>query len=372
MAWAILVGVAPGFDAEMDRPALPETRSLRSEPAPGEALAKLLRETRGEVELSEVLDEVLADAVARLQTFNPRSVAPLALRQVAVGSNIRSSFAAEVRSRVWTTLRSGTELRVVRCLECEATRSRVEGDQIVITRGVTSLEALRALGEKLGVRAFLDVRFGFEPEEGLLELDFILFRSTNGEILWAETYRADDSTPMLLRSSDAPQTREGRLADLEALLEGRPVFGYAATAGIMLMPYDDPVDGDIFGATAGFRLFERFGTDRKILFGLDLMGFVNFELLSGAVVSAAAWWIPLPSDLVSPELRVGGKAGAFIAGTEGNTTVFQLGAELLLRYRFGLYAYATYVLEAAYAGPNGNAQAKLGGLGTSVGLSFNW
>lgn len=346
--------------------------SSRSEPAPGEALAELLRETTGEVDLSEVLDEVLADAVARVETFNLREVSPLALRQVSVGSNIRPGFASEIRSRVWTLLRSGTEIRIIRCLECEATRSRVVGDQLLVTRGITSTEALRRTGERLGVRAFLDVRFGFQPEEGLLELDVLLFRSKDGEILWSETYRADDSTPMLMRSSDAPQTREGRLEDLEALLEGRPVFGYAATAGIMLMPYDDPVDGDIFGATAGFRLFERFGADRKVLFGIDLMGFVNFELLSGAVVSAAAWWVPLPPDLVSPELRVGGKAGAFIAGTEGNTTVLQLGAELLLRYRFGLYAYATYVLDAAYAGPNGNAQAKLGGLGTSVGLSFNW
>lgn len=335
-------------------------------------LVELLRDTTGSVDLAEVVDEVLADAVAELDRFAVREVSPLSIRQVVVGSNLKPAFARELRHRITTLLRAGTRLKVVRCLECEATRSRVVGDQLVVTRGIVSTTQLRAVGQQLGVEAFVDVRFGFDPARSTIEFDFQLFRARDGEVLWAETYRADESTPMLMRASEAPQTREERLEDLQTLLEGRPMFGYAATAGVMLMPYNDPLEGDIFGATAGLRLFERFGTDRRIIFGLDVMGFVNFEILSGALVSAAGWWLPLEPDLVSPELRVGAKAGAFIAGNQGNTTVFQLGAELLLRYRFGLYAYATYVLEASYPGPMNNEQGKLGGLGTSAGLSFNW
>lgn len=361
-------GRTPGRD-EPEPPLRPLSERSR---APGEALAELLQDTRGTIELSELLDEVLADVAATLERFPTRRVSPTAVRQVVVGSNVQSSFGAVLRNRVTAMLQRGTGWKVVRCLACEATRSRVVGDQLVVTRGLTSQAALRKTGLDLGVRTFLDIRFGFDPDRAILELDFQLFRAEDGEVLWAETYRADETTPMLMRASDAAQTREARLEDLNALLEGRPLFGYAATAGVMLMPYNDPIDGDIFGATAGFRLFERFGTDRRVIFGLDVMGFVNFETLSGALVSAAGWWVPLEPDLVNPELRVGGKAGAFIAGTEGNTTVFQLGAELLLRYRFGIYAYATYVLEAAYPGPNNNDQGMLGGLGTSVGLSFNW
>lgn len=77
--------------------------------------------------------------------------------------------------------------------------------------------------------------------------------------------------------------------------------------------------------------------------------------------------------MTDPELRVGGKAGALIVGNQGNTTVFQLGAEVLLRYRFGLYAYATYTLGADFTPADGGNQGTLGdGLGASAGLSFNW
>lgn len=337
-----------------------------------ERLIELLDDTTGEIALSEVIDEVLADVVAELARFRPRAVGPLAIRQVVLGANIRPGFRDKLRHRVTAVLQAGTDVKVVRCLECEATRTRVVGEQLVVTRGIVSSDQLRVVGAQLGVRSFLDVRFGFDVERATLEMDFELIRARDAEVMWAETYRADESTPMLMRSTEAPQTREERIEDLRALLEGRPMFGYAASAGVMVIPYNDPIEGDIFGATAGFRLFERFGTDRRVIFGLDVMGFVNLENLSGAIVSAGGWWVPIEPDLVNPELRVGGKAGALIVGPEGNTTIFQLGAEVLLRYRFGIYAYATFLLDSAFAGPNGNDQGQIGGLGASAGLSFNW
>ena len=72
---------------------------------------------------------------------------------------------------------------------------------------------------------------------------------------------------------------------------------------------------------------------------------------------------------MNPELRIGAKAGAFIAGTEGNAAVFQLGAEVLLRYRFGLYGYVLFMTKSPYSGGNGE---NLGGVGMSAGMSFNW
>jgi len=134
----------------------------------------------------------------------------------------------------------------------------------------------------------------------------------------------------------------------------------------MLIPYDDIVDGDITGASAGFRVYERFGTDRRVMFGLDVVGFLNTERLAGAFLSGGAWWVPIPPDFIFPELRLGAKAGAFIAGSEGNAAAFQLGAEVLLRYRFGLYLYALFMTNSEFDG------GTLGGVGFSTGLSFNW
>lgn len=338
-----------------------------------ERLVELLQDTTGEVDLSELLDEIFADVVAELAQFNPRTIGPLAIRQVVVGSNLHPDLANQLKHRLTTQLRAGAQVEVLRCLACEATRTQVVDDQLVITHGIVNATQLREVGRELGARTFLDVRLGIDTERMVIELDFELFRAEDAEVIWADSFRADETTPMLLRASEAAQTREERLDDLRALLEGRPFFGWAAHAGVMLIPYNDPTVGDIFAATVGLRLFERFGTDRRVIFGLDMMGVLNFELLAGGLVSAGAWWVPIQPDLVNPELRVGGKAGALIVGNTGNTTVFQLGAELLLRYRFGLYAYATYTSAADFTPNNGGASAKLGdGLGTSVGLSFNW
>ncbi len=197
-------------------------------------------------------------------------------------------------------------------------------------------------------------------------MDFQLIRVKDAEIVWADSFRADESTPSLMRSSEAPTRRKDRLRDLEMLLEGRPYYGIHASAGFMLIPYNDPNAGDITGATAGFRVYERFGVERRVMFGLDLMGFLNTTRLAGGIISAGAWWIPFRPDLVNPELRIGAKGGAFIAGSQGNAAMFQLGAEVLLRYRFGLYLYALFMTKSTYV------DNELGGVGMSTGLSFNW
>ncbi|MCA9553141.1 MAG: hypothetical protein KC933_24100 [Myxococcales bacterium] len=369
---------APGFEDDAPPPApkkpaesfaggrMERDPIRRPDPqGPDERLIRDINATRGEVSLAELIDEVLADVTAELALMPARKLSPLAIRQVSLGANVKPGFADKLRAAMVSALHAGTEIRVRRCVECEATRTRIEDGQWVVTKGVVDTDELVALGKRLGVNAFMDVSFGFDPESGVVEMHFEIVRAKDALILWAETFRADETTPMLLRASDAPQRRAERLEDLQMLLEGRPYFGYAASAGFMLVPYEHS-DGDITGATAGFRVYERFGTDRRLMFGLDMMGFLNTSRLAGAFLSAGGWWIPIAPDFVWPELRVGGKAGAFVAGSEGNAAVFQLGAEALLRYRFGVYLYAMFMTKSAFV------DGTLGGLGFSAGLSFNW
>lgn len=376
---------APGFDDETeDTDATPKRRRPR---APGseepverdgeppfvsapdasryDRLVRNLADTTGEITLGELIDEILADVTAELALLPPNQVSPMAIRQVALGSNVKPAFAKQLKAAIVSAVHTGTRLRLRHCVECAATRTRIEGDEWVVTRGIVTTEELRDVGRRLGVRAFLDVSFGFDPESSVVEIHFELIRASDALILWAETFRADETTPLLLRSSDAPVRRDQRLRDLQLLLEGRPFFGYAVSTGFALIPYDAP-DGDITGATVGFRVYERFGRDRRVMFGLDVLGFLNTERLAGAFLSAGAWWVPLPPTFIFPELRLGGKAGAFIAGSEGNAAAFQLGGEALLRYRFGVYAYAMFMTTSNFQGRD------LGGLGVNTGLSFNW
>jgi hypothetical protein len=373
--------IAPGFEEETEKPPKkPKTRAeaqedpeapdlppLSTSPGDNERLIADINAARGEVTLAELVDEVLADVMAELDRLPAKEVSPLAIRKIDLTPNVSPRYANKLRNHIIAQLHAGTEIKVVRCIECDATNTRIEGGQWLITRGVVTTDEMKAIGDKIGAKTFLDVTFGFDTELGLVEMDFQLVRVRDAAILWAESFRADESTPVLMRSSEAPIRRKDRLEDLEMLLQGRPYYGIQASAGFMLIPYNDPVGGDIPGGTAGFRVYERFGVERRVMFGLDLMGFINTSRLPGGILSAGAWWSPLRPDLINPELRIGAKAGAFIAGSRGNAAMFQLGAEVLLRYRFGLYLYALYMTKAVLEDPN-----QLGGVGMSAGLSFNW
>lgn len=334
-----------------------------------ERLIEDINAATGEVTLVELLDEILADVVAEIDTRPAKMWSPMAIRQVYLGRNVTPSFGKKLASIVTAHIHAGSDVRMVDCLECDSSKTKIENGNWVFSNGITDTEELRAVAEKIGVKAFMDVSFGFDPATGVLEMQFSIIRAKDSYVLWSDSFRADETTPVLLRSSEAPIKRRDRLRDLEMLLEGRPYYGIAASAGFMLLPHNDPMLGDIGGATAGFRVYERFGVERRVMFGLDLTGFLNTSRIAGAVISAGAWWIPIRPDFVNPELRLGAKAGAFIAGTAGNAAVFQLGAEVLLRYRFGLFGYVLFMTKSEFPPDSGT---ELGGLGFATGMSFNW
>lgn len=325
----------------------------------------------GEVTLGELVDEILADVIAEIDARPAKWFSPMAIRQVALGANVAPSYSRKLQSAIIAQIHAGTEIRMVQCIECDATQTRLSGGEWVITRGIVGTDEMRTVADKLGVRSFMDVAFGFDPETGVLEMDFRIIRARDAYVLWSDSFRADETTPVLARSSEAPIRRKDRLKDLEMLLEGRPFYGYVATAGYMILPHNDPFLGDIGGATAGYRIYERFGVERRVMFGLDLTGFLNTSRLAGAVISAGSWWVPFRPDFINPELRLGVKAGAFIAGTAGNAAIFQLGAEVLLRYRFGLYAYVLFMTKSRFP-PGDEPPTELGGVGMATGMSFNW
>lgn len=360
-------GGAPREDEEEDD----ELRAPVHVPPKGtnERLIEEINAATGEVSLSELVDEILADVVAEIDARPKKTLSPMAIRQIALGANVAPSYGRKLESAIIAQLHAGTDVRVVQCIECEATTTRLVGDQWVITRGVVSTDEMKRAAERLGVKSFMDVSFGFDPETGVLEMEFRVIRAKDAYVIWSDSFRADETTPLIARSSEGPMRRKDRLRDLEMLLEGRPFYGYVATAGFMILPHNDPVDGDITGATAGYRIYERFGIDRRVMFGLDLTGFLNTSRLAGAVIAAGSWWIPLRPDLINPELRLGAKAGAFIAGSAGNAAVFQLGAEILLRYRFGLYGYVLFMTKSEFPP---DSSTELGGVGMSTGMSFNW
>ncbi|MBI2373603.1 MAG: hypothetical protein HYV07_06355 [Deltaproteobacteria bacterium] len=336
-----------------------------AEDAPALAAADV-RSTRAEVWLAELLDEIVDDAVALIAQLPKATVSPLAIRTITLGSNVAPSMRTKVAGTIVSALRAGTEIRLIECLECRSTRAEVIGDRFVMRRGVVGAEQSKRVAKEIGAGAFLDVAFGFDRDRGVVEMDWQIVRADDATIVWADSLRVDGETAIVHRMSESPKTRLARLAELERILAGKPTFGYSVGLGFGIVPYDDAENGDITGVTLAWRIFERFGADGRVLFGLDLMGFLSPERLAGGILSAGSWWVPLRPDPSSPELRVGLKAGALLVGNQGNAACFQAGAELLLRYRFGVYGYAMFFTSSEFDSRD------IGGLGANAGVSFNW
>ena len=154
---------------------------------------------------------------------------------------MRPGFRPKLESKLVAAIHAGTDIDVVECIECKATRTRIEGGKWVITRGLVTTKEMRDAANRIGAKAFLDVSFAFDPEAHEVEMGFTVVRARDAQVVWSDTFTANETTPMLLRSSEAPMKRKDRLRDLEMLLEGRPFYGYMASAGFMLIPYDDPI-----------------------------------------------------------------------------------------------------------------------------------
>ena len=66
------------------------------------------------------------------------------------------------------------------------------------------------------------------------------------------------------------------------------------------------------------------------------------------------------------ELRIGGSAGAFIAGGEGNSVIFQAMVEYLMQFRLAFNAAILYMVPEAYNG------GQVGGVGGAIRCAFSW
>src|SRR5690606_6272540 len=109
----------------------------------------------------------------------------------------------------------------------------------------------------------------------------------DGRVLWTETYRSDATTAAILRTGDRVLPRVERVKELERLLEARPTYGHILYVGGTHIPHDGP-RGGITGAALGYRLYEKFGKDRRWMFGIGAEGFANFgdNALLGSFVGA--------------------------------------------------------------------------------------
>ena len=314
--------------------------------------------------VEEMVDEVVAD-VSRFS--NPRAISPAAVRIVGLSPNLNAQFGDFVEATLVTALASKAGITLKYCAACQSLRSRVEDGQWVISLGLTQQEDLQREAKRLGVKAFLDAKFSWFPGANIVALNVQFIRAEDGAILWAETYRSDATNAAILRSGDRVLTRAEREKELERLIEARPYYGHMLYVGASHIPYDGP-QGGISGAAIGYRLYEKFGVDRRWMFGVGAEGFANFgaNALLGSFVGATLNYQIFPPDLNDPIYRVGGTASGFFAGQEGNSAAVQADFDVTLQFRLGIGVSAMYFIPVTFAG------ADLGGFGYKLRASFNW
>jgi hypothetical protein len=386
---ALLLASSVTLAVEPPAPAVPESalpsvkpekpgdpaQEARDEVKPGDLIKRHARTDIDEmilrgastIPISTLVDETIDDLVHDLNALDVTRVSPMAIRTVEVSPNLKATFAHDLENRVIAAIAQATTIKQVSCAECRALRSHVENGEWVVKLGPVNQKDLAQLGESLAVRSFLEIDFSFESGLNAIITRARLVRASDSAVLWSESYTSDTSTASLLRGRDRIQSRDERRDELQRLIEARPSFGYAAMLGVTFIPWGNPERNPLTGITGGFRLFERFGPQKKQLFGLDVQGFVNVPApLLGAFAGMTYQYEITDKSLLLPEIRVGGTIGGFVVGSEGNSFFGEAGVEVMMKFRLGLGASLFYMLPVTYR------SFDLGGLGYRVKMMFVW
>src|SRR4029079_13853015 len=146
--------------------------------------------------------------------------------------------------------------------------SRVEDGNWILTVGTVSAEELRRIGMKTGVKTFMEVDFTYSPSSNVVWMSAVVYRASDGGVVWSDAYRSDATMTALLRTGRRIPTRAERAAELEQKINARPNYGYAASLGVAQIGYTAPT-GSIAGAQVSLSFHEKFGEDLGSLFGLS-------------------------------------------------------------------------------------------------------
>jgi hypothetical protein len=331
----------------------------------------LVRSQKG-VTFGTMLDELVDELAHRLSKEDPKFFTPLAVRLVRLSPNLRPSLAHTLEAKIVARLGKLANLEQVVCLECRSVRSRVEGGDWVVSIGAVTQDDLRRIGKDIGAKAFLEVDLTFNQAPAELTLAARIYRATDAHIVWTGAIKGDETTAAIMRTGKVPPSREEQLAEMKRKMEARPYYGILAFVGAGYIQSDGPKNG-YWGANAGARLFERFGFERRHMFGLQGEGFVNWtpdHFLASGMVSAGYWFSLLRPHLNQGDLRIGATGGAFIAGNTGNSAIFQVMGEYVLQFRLAVNLAAMYMVPVQYQGSGSTED--LGGFGFMARGAFNW
>jgi len=300
-------------------------------------------------------------------------VSPMAIKFVRLSPNLSPQFGQTLQSRITARLTQATNVRMAMCQECTALRSRVEDGNWILTVGTVSSEELRRIGAKTGVKSFMEVDFSYTPNSNVLWMSAVVYRASDGVVVWSDSYKSNDTMTALLRTGRRVPSRAERAAELDQKLNQRPFYGYALSMGVAQMGYSGKT-GDIAGAQASLRFHEKFGEDLTSLFGMTAGIFTTGppkqdkvpQALNSILLGAYYSYDLSPPNLNRPEVWLYAEGGGMFSGNEGNTFYLESGLDTHLKWRLSLQGGLMYVFHTKFSGSD------LGGVGFRLRVGMNW
>jgi hypothetical protein len=334
---------------------------------------QLIQRSQGSIDFFELVDDIMDEIARQLAREDPNLISPLAIRLVRLSTNLRPEFARTLEARLIARLTNATSVKISICPECTALRSRVENGNWVLTLGAANADDLRRIGVQTGVKTFMDVDFTYSPGSNVVWMSAVVYRASDGVVVWSDAYRSDATMTALLRTGRRIPTRAERAAELEQKINARPSYGYAISLGVGQMGYTGPT-GDIAGAQASLRFHEKFGEDNSSLFGMTAGVFTTGPPKEGKTPSAlnsillgAYYSYDLsPPNLNRPEVWIYAEGGGMFSGNEGNTFYLESGLDTHLKWRLSLQGGLMYVFQTKFSGYD------LGGVGFRLRAAMNW
>lgn len=364
-------GAKDGAKDSSSKPEMPVRSYIRSKPEIPqkiEAREGILVSPAQRIDANDVLQEMLDEFAADIARLGASNVSPILIDRIRVSDNVNPEFAAVLEARLVSALQKAAKVAVVKCVECNATQSRVQDGVWIVSRGVTTRDEQRALAEAYRAQVILNVAFTLYTRPDSIALDVQMVRGEDSSIAFAESYRVHPHTAQLYRSADRAQEREARLKDLEARINDRPIFSHAFVGGAGVIPYAGP-DGSIWASHVQYRFMENFGVEREWRLGFALGGMFNPGKLLAGTIGAQAHVRVTPRNVYMPTCLAGGGAGGFIAGL-GNSTTLRVTAhgECVFAHRIAGYVSLSYIVPFQL-GANGYMA---GGLNPEAGLAVVW
>ena len=163
---------------------------------------------------------------------DPNLMSPMAIRLVRLSANLRPEFARTLEARLIARLLNATNVKIddLRRVHVAALarRERQLGPDAGRRQRRTTCAARR---EDRASRRSWTSTSPTAPTRTSSGWRPIVFRASDGGVVWSDAYRSDGTMAALLRTGQRIPTRAERAAELEQKIAGRPNYGYALRSG---------------------------------------------------------------------------------------------------------------------------------------------